>query len=142
MKTSAKPLDPTANVRGVGTKGLEERYARHLAAVLRPIVESRFGGNATAAARAMNVAQSHLAQILAAKGRGAGVNVLIRLRAFTGLTLDELLGLPALRGATPETELERRIAARVLAELAARDSDPPPPPEKPSDGGPRGKRRS
>jgi hypothetical protein len=72
---------------------LTHQQAQHLASVVRPFVE-QYVGSATAMARAWQLSQSQLSQILSARGRGAGLAVLCRIRLHTGMSLDELLGLP------------------------------------------------
>lgn len=96
--------------------GLTDDQAKRLADLLRPYRDERFGGNATDMARAWGVSQSQLSQILSGRGRGAGVAVLIRLRAATGRTLDDLLGLPEL-GPTQEDRI-RAAVERALDERA------------------------
>jgi hypothetical protein len=55
------------------------------------------------------------------KGRGIGILTLIKLRAATRTSIDDLLGLEAL-----ETDRERRIARLVMAELEKPDPEPAP----------------
>lgn len=79
-------------------KGLTDAQKDHLCGVLRPVIDERFDGNATAAAKAMRIPQPQLSQILQGKrsARSAGIQVLVRIRAFMGMPIDDLLGLPAL----------------------------------------------
>lgn len=130
--------------------GLTDEQKEHLCGVLRPIVNERFGGNATQAAKAMRLTQPQLSQILLGKksARSAGVSVLVRIRAFVGMSLDDLLGLPPLR-ATLEPVAGDQFTARYKAALAeleqvierqrAVTTGPPPPPPPPS--APRGRAR-
>ncbi len=94
--------------------GLTEEQAAHLAGVLRPYLD-RYEGNGTRLARAMDVSQSQLSQLLSGRGRGAGVAVLCRIRQFTGISIDDILGLPAL---TAREDLHSQIRHAVKAELA------------------------
>jgi transcriptional regulator with XRE-family HTH domain len=132
------------------SKALERRYAEHLASVLKPIVERDFE-NQTQAARAMGIAQSHLSQIL--MGEGAGIAVLIRVRAFTGMSLDQLLGLPPLRvpvepppppvaeGLPDGTRVYELLKSAVAAMEQQHASTHPPPPIVPMKGSPDAPRR-
>lgn len=117
---SAKPLYPPPTLIPMAKLGLDPKEARHLADVLRPIVDERFDGNATKAAKAIGIAQSHMSQILAARGRGAGIHVLKRIRAFTGLTIDDLLGLPPLRPTAPSPGLP---TGREIIEMLRQTAD-------------------
>lgn len=101
---SAGALDLMSTVGDMPAKpqrdhGLTDKQKEHLRTLLQPIVDERFDGNATQAAKAMRIPQPQLAQILHGEKspRSAGVAVLVRIRAFTGITLDDLLGLPPLR---------------------------------------------
>ena len=89
--------------RVTSQKRLERKYAEHLAAILRPIVHERFSDNQTAFAKHIGVSQSQVNAILKAGGgeRSVGINVLIRLRAYLRVPLDEMLGLPKLTGDQP-----------------------------------------
>ena len=99
---------------GMGrAKAIPRENAINLARVLRPYVEAF--PSQTAAAKAWGIAQSHLSQLLLAEGKGAGIAVLIRIRAALNLSLDELLGLPPLRQVGG---LRDEIRAALRAELA------------------------
>jgi transcriptional regulator with XRE-family HTH domain len=134
-------------------KGLTSEQKEHLRGVLQPIVTERFGGNATQAAKAMRLSQPQLSQILlgAKSARSAGVSALVRIRAFVGMSLDDLLGLPPLRTATeaPDDYTTRYKAALVeLEQMIARQREvmtasPPATdrPREPEPGLPRVRRR-
>lgn len=98
-------------------KGLTDAQKDHLRGVLQPIVTERFGGNATRAAKAMRLTQPQLSQILlgSKSARSAGVSSLVRIRAFVGMSIDDLLGLPPLRTAT---EAPDDFTARYRAALS------------------------
>jgi transcriptional regulator with XRE-family HTH domain len=134
--------------------GLTDEQKEHLCSVLRPIVNERFGGNATQAAKAMRLTQPQLSQILLGKksARSAGVSALVRIRAFVGMSLDDLLGLPPLRPAAeaPDEYTARYKAALAdLEQLIARGRDlttpapssPVPPPRAPEPSPQRARRR-
>jgi transcriptional regulator with XRE-family HTH domain len=125
----------------MGTKGLPLPQARHLANLLRPVVEKRFGGNETHAAKAMGVHQSQFNQILKAEGRGAGIAILMRIRKYMRMSIDELLGLEPVRAAaqpaaTPALDAIREAVRAELAAIRAEEArapleeepDPPTPP--------------
>lgn len=135
------------------SKALERRYAEHLASVLKPIVEKDFENNQTRASRAMGIAQSHLSQILMSEG--AGIAVLIRIRAFTGMSIDQLLGLPPFRatvepppppgppGLPDGTRVYELLKSAVAAMEQHQSSIPPPvsPSPKGTPDAPRPRRR-
>jgi type IV secretory pathway VirB10-like protein len=136
------------------SKRLEPEYAEHLATVLRPIVAEQFDNNQTRASEAMGIAQSHLSQIL--MSQGAGIAVLIRIRAFLGnMTIDDMLGLPKLRrpsvqappaepaSGSPDASrvLELLRAATAAMEQRSSSSPPPPPVTKETHDAPRRPRR-
>jgi transcriptional regulator with XRE-family HTH domain len=100
--------------------GLTDEQKEHLCGVLRPIVNERFGGNATQAAKAMRLTQPQLSQILLGKksARSAGVSALVRIRAFVGMSLDDLLGLPPLRVVVEPTAAGDEFTSRYKAALA------------------------
>lgn len=123
------------------TKALERRYAEKLAAVLKPIVERQFDNNQTRAAAAIGISQSHLSQIL--RSEGAGIAVLIRVRSFIDMSIDDMLGLPSLKSAatTPPppppptglpdgTRVYELLKSAVAAIEQHHSSAPPPPPTK------------
>lgn len=94
-------------------KKLDRKYAEHLAGLLRPIVRDRFGNSQTAFAKHVGVSQPQISAILRPGGgdRSAGISVLIRLRAYLNMSIDEMLGLPMLPArAVPVSELEAAVA--------------------------------
>lgn len=132
--------------------GLTDEQKEHLRSVLQPIVNERFEGNATAAAKAMRLSQPQVSQILlgAKSARSAGVSALVRIRAFLGMSVDDLLGLPPLH-AQPDLadEFTRKYKA-ALAELeqvierqrGATTAPPPPAPQPETDGRVRDRQRA
>ena len=104
-------------------------------------MDERFGGNETAAAKAMGVHQSQFNQIVRAAGQGAGILSLLRIRKYMRMSIDELLGLePARATALPSApsaldairEAVRAELAVIRAEEARapleEEPDPPTPP--------------
>ena len=118
-------------------KGLTDEQKECLRGILQPIVDARFEGKAARAAKAMRISQPQLSMILLGKrsARSAGVPVLIRIRSFVGMTLDELLGLPPLHkvAAAPANEFQARYKAALveLEEMLERQRTPSEPPEVP-----------
>ncbi len=126
------------------TKKLDRRYIEHLAGILRPIVRDRFDNNATAFAKHVGVSQPQIAQILRTDGgeRGAGIVVLMQLRKYLQMSLDDMLGLPPVHPpAVPKDELvaavmealDRRRDAEESERSASRQappSSPTPPPKR------------
>lgn len=86
---------------------------KHCADILRAQLASKFPPKASQAvkAKAIGIPQGVLSKLLACKG-SLGANTLIALRAFTGLTIDELLGAAGLSARQLETMLEQ-VLARV-----------------------------
>lgn len=109
-------------------KKLDRKYLDHLAGILRPIVKERFDGNGTAFAKHVDVSQPQIAQLLSAdSGGGVGIVVLMQLRKYLGVSLDDMLGLPALPArAIPVNELEAAVE-RALAKRFPSDEPAPPP---------------
>lgn len=112
----------------MGTKGMPQAQKEHLARILRRVVDERFDGNESAAARDMKIHQSQFNQIVRASGQGAGVLNLLRIRRYMQMTLDELLGIdesdPVRQryvpsGAPAEDPSIAKIREAVRAELAA-----------------------
>jgi len=85
------------------------------------LIARDFRGSQSAAARRIGLSQSHMSALVSGTERGVGVAALLRLREYTGLTLDELLGLgPPPPRAEPEPvpdPLESRIRDLLRAEL-------------------------
>jgi hypothetical protein len=112
--------------------GLTVTQAKHLAEELRQFLP-RYR-NATEMARSWGISQSQMSQLLSGTNRGAGVAVLCRLRTHSGLTLDELLGLPPL-GPSVDDRIRRAVHEALDKEAARKPaSDRPvkllPPPKE------------
>lgn len=131
-------------------KGLTDDEREHLATILRRVRDTRCEGNGTELARLIGVSQSQLSQILRGKKsqRSAGIPVLKRIRAFTGLTIDDLIGLRPLEPVVPDSRPRppsaaisqaERLAYEVIAAAEAERRTPtvPPPPEPDEDRRPR-----
>lgn len=95
-------------------KRIERQYMEHVARELAALVRDRFDNNQTRTAKALGISQPHLSHLIAAEGRGPGLSVLIRLREYTGRSIDALLGLPPL----PSDELTERLRAALDTEVA------------------------
>lgn len=119
------------------SKKIEPHMAAHLGSLLRAIIDRDFGGNGTAAARGLGLSQSHLNQIVNGTGSGPGLSTLIVLRAYTGLSIDQLLGLaPTTAQAQGPRPLDLdAVRALVRDEIAALEKTgpraPDPRPAKP-----------
>jgi hypothetical protein len=91
--------------------GLTQHQADRLAAQLAPFRE-RYSSD-TAMAKAWTIAQSQMSGLLKASYRGAGISVLCRIRTHTGISIDDLLGLPPL-GRTLDRQIEDKIRAALI----------------------------
>jgi hypothetical protein len=100
---------------GPKESGLTDDQAKHLAGVLARFLK-RYDGNQTTMARAWGISQPQLSQLLGARKKGAGVSVLCRIRKHAQMSLDDLLGLPALEKTTEEARI-RAIVVQALDEL-------------------------
>lgn len=103
-------MEPMARPRSSGlTEEQREALAEHCRRYL-----PQFDNNHTRMASAWKISQPQLSQILnpTDSARGAGIQVLVRIRAATGLSLDELLGLPPL-GLSLDERIQRAVDQRV-----------------------------
>lgn len=112
-------------------KRVEDRYLDHLAMVVRGILDRDFGGKQRGQAeKKLGITQSHISQLMRGSRatRGPGIDSLLQLRKYSGLSLDALLGLPP---ATLEDKEQQEVLARLekrarlvkeLAELEADES--------------------
>lgn len=87
---------------------------KHCADVLRAQIKAKFPPRTpqVAIAKAIGIPQGVLSKLLAEKG-SLGANTLLALRRFTGLTIDELLGLDPQPHAMSRDELEALLAGLV-----------------------------
>lgn len=123
------------------TKKIDSKYAKHLVNLLEPIQRERFDDNQTAFARAVGVSQSQLSALMKRGGgeRSVGINVLLRLRDYLDMSIDDLLGLPPLRSARtrvapqPGATNEQLVAAveAALVRLKQAPELPVPPSMEP-----------
>lgn len=85
------------------SKGIDPRYNEAVWDFVRRILredfwdEKRGEPNQTRAAKAMRIAQPTLSTLYR-RERGAGLDILIRIRDYAGVTLDDILGLPPAQG--------------------------------------------
>lgn len=84
-----------ATLRGMSTKSLRPEQNERLREIVRDVIAKDFSGNATAAARAFGVAQGLVSEFLSG-GRGAGPKLIQGLADYTGRSIDDLYGRPAL----------------------------------------------
>jgi hypothetical protein len=118
-------------------KKLDRRYLDHLAGILRPIVRDQFDDNATAFAKHVGISQPQIAQLLRTDSgdRGVGIVVLMQLRKFLQMSIDDMLGLPPV---TPKPVPKEELVAAVMEALDRRrdvpsfGASPPTPPSAPA----------
>lgn len=113
-------------------KRIDPALTTHLASIVRRVVDEDFGGRQRQAEKGLGISQSHISQLLrgGAGDRGPGLAVLLRLREYTQLSIDELLGLPPLRPRSPPSagdeislaDRVERLERRLDALAGARDS--------------------
>lgn len=73
------------------TRSLSAERNEKARAFLRAIIDGQFGGNVSAAARALGVTYSALHEVLNGR-RGVGMRMLDAMKAFTGTSIVEILG--------------------------------------------------
>lgn len=114
-----------------GTRGraIDARYRTHLASTLRRIIDTDFGGNQTAAGKEMHISQGQISQMLMGpRGiKGVGLGSLLRLREYSGMSLDELLGLEPISRDQAILERLARLEENVAALHADNNGDEPRP---------------
>lgn len=89
-------------------------------AALRRIVNEDFGGNGTKAAEALGFSQPHLSNMLSNASRGPGVEVLLKLREYTGRSIDELLGFEVVAKRDFASErIELKMMREAVMEILA-----------------------
>lgn len=92
-----------------------------LRALLQKLVDERFGGNKSEAARRLKLSQSFVTEMLAGR-RGGGNKALRALADFTGKSLDELAGRPGVRVVyEPGAELDASALGRRADFAEARE---------------------
>ena len=128
------------------TKKLDRKYLDHLAGILRPKIKDEFGGNATAFADHIDVSQPQISQLLRTDGgdRGVGIVVLMQLRKYLHMSIDDMLGLPPIQPRANSADeivsalmvaFDKREAAQKTAKDELKGPEPqappsPPPPKK------------
>lgn len=108
-------MTSVAAIRKPRTKRVPQYALDHFALELRKVIEEKFEGNQTRAAKALDCSQPHLSNILSGKV-GPGLNQLMAMRQLTGRSIDALLGLPP----TPGDELVHRLLETVQENAMAR----------------------
>ncbi len=114
-----------ASVKKPKTKRVSTAILEHVSEVVRKLVEERFEGNQTSAAKALDCSQSQVSAMIS-KTRGPGLNTLLALRELTDRSIDSLLGLPML----PSEELlqalrqtlDTHMATELIVKRAALDA--------------------
>lgn len=95
------------------TKKIPEKPRLAFARELQRLIDAKYEGNQTKAAKALHVTQGHISALIRGD-RGPGLNVLLLMRLETGKTIDEILGFAA----SPESELQQRLVATVELDVA------------------------
>lgn len=113
---------------GRSTKLIPKANRVALARNLKAYIDANYGGVQRAAERGMKISQSHLSSMLDPdRHRGIGLEVLLRLREVMRVSLDDLLGLPAIGAPVPKNEIEaqvRVVLAEIVKEMRASDDTP------------------
>lgn len=78
-------------------KSLTPEHNKRLREIVLKLLAEDFGGNQTRAAQALGVTQAYLSQFVdPTRNHGAGPKLINGLAAYTGRSLDDLYGRPAL----------------------------------------------
>lgn len=114
-----QPKQPKRNSAEREAK-LPDENRKHLARVLQRYLDEHHGGNQTDFAREVGVPPGTINQLLSASGtRGAGIVVLMRLRNYMRVSIDELIGLedsdPLGRGERLTRQMIREEVDSILA---------------------------
>lgn len=125
------------------TKTMSPERADAFRETLRKLINERFDGKVVPASKRLGLSHSIIYEVLEGT-RGPGMKVIEKVAAFTGQTLDELLGLPgrtvlpSMLGARDDfrasrAEIETRnaravrpVPANVLDEVATFQTSSPP----------------
>ncbi len=102
-----------------GTKRVSKSVRADFMRIFDMWVRDVHGGNQTAAGKALQMTQSHVSA-LQSGARGPGIDLLIRLRKVTKLTIDQLLGLDPIPKVLGEQDV-RRLSREEYAALRAED---------------------
>jgi len=95
------------------TKRVPQAVLDHFARELTRWVNEKCDTNQTRAAKLLGVSQGHISAMMNGT-RGPGLNAILALRAQTGLSIDELLGL----GPPPAEAMIARFEASLGLEVA------------------------
>lgn len=107
-----------ATLRGV--KKVSRSSIEAVARVVRRVLVDDFGNSQTAMARRLGVSQSHISHVAKGEERGPGLVLLLALRDWTGLSVDELMALPPPRKPPDVEDIEARVDAALGASIDAR----------------------
>jgi plasmid maintenance system antidote protein VapI len=102
-----------------GSKRVSEAVREDFMRVFAKWVKDVHDDNQTAAGRELGMTQSHVSALLAGS-RGPGIDLLIRMRKVTGLSLDQLLGLEKLPEVLTAQDV-RKLSREEYAALKAED---------------------
>jgi plasmid maintenance system antidote protein VapI len=113
----AKAIGAAATLAHVTrTKSVNEKIAQQFARQLRAYVDDVYDGNQTRAAEGLGFTQGHLSALMRGE-RKPGLPILVQLKAKTGRSIDEWLGLATKAEASAEDRLAAAVAASVVQAL-------------------------
>lgn len=110
-----------AAVRKPKTKRVPQHVLDHYALEVRRVIDERYEGNQTRAAKALDCSQSMLSNILNGT-RGPGLNQLMALRHLTGRSIDSLLGLPPTEADGLIAQLMETLRDRAQIDLIVKEA--------------------
>lgn len=113
MRTRISAVDNVSDVgeaRAEKDRGYDERYAENARRLLEEFTAE--SGGQRAAAKKLGISQSALSRALVPPGQPT-LRILIALRKFRPLLIDEMLGLPPILDVLklPDSELRERLAS-------------------------------
>ncbi len=113
----------------MGTKTVDRKYVDHVCELVRELVDRDFRdnpdepGNQTRAASRIGISQAQVSALYnKSPGKGIGLPVLLALRAYTSISLDDLLGLPPMPA---QLSLERIQQSLDVLKAQAAPATPP-----------------
>lgn len=95
---------------------LDPRIVAHVGAVVKELVENRYGGSQTMAAEATGISQGQISDLINRKPGKLGLHTLLALREHTGRSLDDILGLDN-PGSSRSAERIVQAAEKAIADL-------------------------
>lgn len=103
------------------TKRVPPEALSHFATELRRVVDERYGGNQSAAAKGLDCTQGHISAMLLGN-RGPGLNTLMAMRDMTGRSIDSLLGLPPTPADAMIQQLRESVEAHLQTQLTVKEA--------------------